>query len=167
VEPALRAAELRPRLDVADAAGGAAGLRRGSAHRPRDRRLDGRARLDRRRDLVSTRCRSAARGRCSETFITLNLSFLVFTFGSLLVAIQVAGGQYTPRIIATTLLRDNVIRTMVGVFPRHAGLRGAGAARMNETVNQLDVFVVASLGVVSVMAFLFLIDYAARSAASR
>ena len=28
-----------------------------------------------------------------ETVITLNLSFLVFTFGSLLVAIQVAGGQ--------------------------------------------------------------------------
>jgi uncharacterized membrane protein len=51
-----------------------------------------------------------------ETLITLNLSFLVFTFGSLLVAIQVAGGQYTPRIIATTLLRDNAIRMTVGVF---------------------------------------------------
>ena len=51
-----------------------------------------------------------------ETVITLNLSFLVFTFGSLLVAIQVAGGQYTPRIIATTLLRDNVIRFTVGCF---------------------------------------------------
>ena len=42
-----------------------------------------------------------------ETIVTINLSFIVFTFGSLLVAIQVAGGQYTPRIIATTLLRDN------------------------------------------------------------
>ncbi len=31
-----------------------------------------------------------------ETIITLNLSFLVFTFGSLLVAIQIAGGQYNP-----------------------------------------------------------------------
>jgi uncharacterized membrane protein len=41
---------------------------------------------------------------------TLTLSFIVFTFGSLLVAIQIASGQYTPRIIATTLLRDNVIR---------------------------------------------------------
>ena len=49
-----------------------------------------------------------------ETVITLNMSFLVFTFGSLLVAIQVAGGQYTPRIIATTLLRDNAIRFSVG-----------------------------------------------------
>ena len=34
--------------------------------------------------------------------ITLTLSFIVFTFGSLLIAIQVASGQYTPRIIATT-----------------------------------------------------------------
>jgi uncharacterized membrane protein len=48
--------------------------------------------------------------------ITLTLSFIVFTFGSLLVAIQVAGGQYTPRIIATTLLRDNVIRYTAGFF---------------------------------------------------
>ena len=37
-----------------------------------------------------------------ERIFTVNLSCLVFTFGSLLVAIQVAGGQYTPRIIATT-----------------------------------------------------------------
>ena len=51
-----------------------------------------------------------------ETVITLNISFFVFTFGSLLVAIQVAGGQYTSRIIATTLLRDNAIRFTVGYF---------------------------------------------------
>src|ERR1700733_5861829 len=48
--------------------------------------------------------------------ITLTLSFIVFTFGSLLVAIQVAGGQYTPRVIATTLLRDNLIRWTAGLF---------------------------------------------------
>ena len=51
-----------------------------------------------------------------QTVITLTLSFLVFTFGSLLVAIQVAGGQLTPRIIATTLLRNNVVRYSVGLF---------------------------------------------------
>ena len=51
-----------------------------------------------------------------QTVITLTLSFLVFTFGSLLVAIQIAGGQLTPRIIATTLLRDNVVRYTVGLF---------------------------------------------------
>src|SRR5215831_15492161 len=37
-------------------------------------------------------------------------AFTVFTFGSLLVAIQVASGQLTPRIIATALLRDKAIR---------------------------------------------------------
>ena len=51
-----------------------------------------------------------------ETIITMTLSFVVFTFGSLLVAIQVAGGQLTPRVIATTLLRDNVVRYTVGLF---------------------------------------------------
>ena len=51
-----------------------------------------------------------------QTIITLILSFIVFTFASLLVAIQVASGQLTPRIIATTLLRDNVIRLTVGLF---------------------------------------------------
>ena len=51
-----------------------------------------------------------------DRIFTINLSCLVFTFGILLVAIQVAGGQYTPRIIATTLLRDNVIRYIVGLF---------------------------------------------------
>ena len=51
-----------------------------------------------------------------ETIIAASMSFLVFTFGSLLVAIQVAGGQYTPRVIATIFLRDNVVRSCVGLF---------------------------------------------------
>jgi uncharacterized membrane protein len=97
-----------------------------------------------------------------ETLITLNLSFLVFTFGSLLVAIQVAGGQYTPRIIATTLLRDNAIRTVVGVFVFTLAYCVRVLARMDDTVNQLDVFVAGILGTGSVMVFLYLIDYAAR-----
>jgi hypothetical protein len=41
-----------------------------------------------------------------NAIITLTLSCIVFTLGSLLAAIQIAGGQYTPRIIATTLLRN-------------------------------------------------------------
>ena len=62
--------------------------------------------------------RATAEGTLGEmdTVITLTISFIVFTFGSMLAAIQVAGGQLTPRIIATTLLRDNVIRATVGLF---------------------------------------------------
>src|SRR6187431_1999325 len=72
-----------------------------------------------------------------ETFVTMNLSFLVFTFGSLLVAIQVAGGQYTPRIIATTLLRDNTIRVIVGVFLFTLAFAVRVLVRIDETARLL------------------------------
>jgi len=94
--------------------------------------------------------------------ITLALSFIVFTFGSLLVAIQVASGQYTPRIIATTLLRDNVIRCTVGLFVFTLLFAIKAADRLETTVHQLIAFVVGLLGLICIVAFLFLIDYAAR-----
>ena len=98
-----------------------------------------------------------------ETIITLNLSFLVFTFGSLLVAIQIAGGQYTPRIIATTLLRDNMIRFTVSYFIFSMLFAVRVLTRMNgETVHQFNIFISAGLGMISLVVFLFLIDYAAR-----
>jgi uncharacterized membrane protein len=98
-----------------------------------------------------------------ETIVTINLSFLVFTFGSLLVAIQVAGGQYTPRIIATTLLRDNAIRFTVGYFVFTLLFALRVLTRMgDETVHQFNTFIAAMLGLVSLVVFLYLIDYAAR-----
>jgi uncharacterized membrane protein len=86
----------------------------------------------------SSASRSQGAGQLAD-FITLNLSFLVFTFGSLLVAIQVAGGQYTPRIIATTLLRDNVIRVIVGVFLFTLAFAMRVLTRTDDTVKQLDL----------------------------
>jgi uncharacterized membrane protein len=98
----------------------------------------------------------------ANAVITLSLSFVVFTFGSLLVAIQVASGQYTPRIIATTLLRNNVIRYTVGLFV-FALLFAIKAQNQTETtVPQLLVFVTGVLGIFCLAAFPFLIDYAAR-----
>ena len=52
----------------------------------------------------------------ADYVIASTIAFLVFTFSSLLVAIQVASGQLTPRIIATTLLRDSGIRWSVALF---------------------------------------------------
>ncbi len=97
-----------------------------------------------------------------QTIITLILSFIVFTFGSLLVAIQVASGQLTPRIIATTLLRDNVIRFTVGLFVFTLLFALGTVARIESTVPHLVMWAAAILGLISLMAFLFLIDYAAR-----
>jgi uncharacterized membrane protein len=97
-----------------------------------------------------------------QTVITLTLSFLVFTFGSLLVAIQVAGGQLTPRIIATTLLRDNVVRYSVGLFVFALVFSVMALNRQDASVSQLVAFVTAALGIACIADFLFLIDYAAR-----
>jgi uncharacterized membrane protein len=98
-----------------------------------------------------------------DTIVTMNLSFLVFTFGSLLVAIQVAGGQYTPRIIATTLLRDNTIRFTVGYFVFTLLFAVRVLTRMGgEIVHQFNLFIAGLLGMFSVVVFLYLIDYAAR-----
>jgi uncharacterized membrane protein len=97
-----------------------------------------------------------------ETIITMTLSFMVFTFGSLLVAIQVAGGQLTPRVIATTLLRDYVVRYTVGFFVFSLLFAISALNRLEGTGDQLVLFVAALLGLLSMAAFLYLIDYAAR-----
>ncbi len=97
-----------------------------------------------------------------QTVITLTLSFMVFTFGSLLVAIQVAGGQLTPRVIATTLLRDNVVRVSVGLFVFALLFSVVALDRTEAKVYQLVTFITGVLGVACIAAFLFLIDYAAR-----
>ena len=94
--------------------------------------------------------------------VTLTLTFTVFTFASLLVAIQVASGQYTPRIIATTLLRNNVIRYTVGIFVFTFIFSIKILARIETTVPQLAVYITGVLGFICLATFLYLIDYAAR-----
>jgi uncharacterized membrane protein len=102
-----------------------------------------------------------ARALCTAV-VNLTLSFTVFTFGSLLIAIQVASGQYTPRIIATTLLRNNVIRYTVALFVFAFIFSIRALNRIETSVPQLTVFITGLLGLMCITAFLFLIDYAAR-----
>jgi uncharacterized membrane protein len=94
--------------------------------------------------------------------ITLNGSFIVFTFGSILIAIQVASGQLTPRIIVTTLLRDNTIRVTVGLFVFTLLFATGTYARIDDDIPYFMATVAIMLGIASVTAFLFLIDYTAR-----
>jgi uncharacterized membrane protein len=94
--------------------------------------------------------------------ITFSLSVIVFTFGSLLIAIQVSSGQYTPRIIATTLLRNNVIRYTVGLFVFTFLFAIRGLNQTETTVHQLFVLVTGLLGLICLATFLYLIDYSAR-----
>ena len=97
-----------------------------------------------------------------QTVVTLTLTFVVFTFGSLLVAIQIASGQLTPRIIATTLLRDRVIKYTVGLNMFTLLFSVSALNRTTDTVSQLVTLAGILLGVACVTSFLFLIDYAAR-----
>lgn len=94
--------------------------------------------------------------------VTATLSFVVFTFGSLLVALQVASGQMTPRIIATILVRNNVVRYTAGLFVFTLLFAISAMNRIEDRVPQLVVFVGACLGILCFAAFLYLIDYAAR-----
>ena len=98
-----------------------------------------------------------------EAFVTATLSFVVFTFGSLLVAIQVASAQMTPRIIATTLLRNDVVKYTVGllIFTLMFALSAQNKIDRQE-VSQLVVLVATLLGILSFAAFFYLIDYASR-----
>jgi len=97
-----------------------------------------------------------------QSIITLTLSFVVFTFGSLLVAIQIASGQLTPRIIATTLLRNRVIKYTVGLNMFTLLFAIVALNRTVDAVPQLVTVVAGLLGIACVTSFLFLIDYAAR-----
>lgn len=97
-----------------------------------------------------------------QVFIGAMLSFIVFTFGSLLVAIQVASAQLTPRIIATTLLRDNPIRWIVALFVLTMAFAVGVLVRTENQVPYLLLTVALVLTAASIAAFLYLIDYAAR-----
>jgi uncharacterized membrane protein len=89
-----------------------------------------------------------------QTIVTANLSFIV--------AIQVASGQLTPRIIATTLLRDSVVKYTVGLFIFTLLLALSTQGRSGTNVPQTAVFVSSVLGMICFAAFFYLIDYASR-----
>ena len=97
-----------------------------------------------------------------EATVTMTLSFIVFTFGSLLVAIQIASGQLTPRIIATTLLRDNVVRCAVGLFVFSMMFAISALNRLETDVHEFVLLLALILAIMSMATFLYLIDYAAR-----
>jgi uncharacterized membrane protein len=97
----------------------------------------------------------------ADYVIASTIAFIVFTFSSLLVAIQVASGQLTSRIIATTLLRDSGIRLSVALFVYALALAIGVKGRVDVVPRSL-VSLMAILGLGSVVVFLFLIDHAAR-----
>jgi len=90
-----------------------------------------------------------------------SITYMTFAFGMLLVAIQVSGGQLTPRIVATTLLRDNAIRFSLGLFV-YTLMLAVSVKLRTERIPPFLMSVASILGLVSTAVFLYLIDYSAR-----
>ena len=80
----------------------------------------------------------------------------------MLVAIQVASAQLSPRIIATTLLRDNTIRLVVALFVLTLSFGLGTLARSQTQVQYLLLSCAVVLAGTLTVAFIYLIDYAAR-----
>src|SRR5436190_2150038 len=97
-----------------------------------------------------------------QMLVASMLSFIVFTFSSLLVAVQIASAQLTPRIIATALLRDNTIRMIAALFVLSFVFDLGLLARIQTTVLYVPLTVSLALTLASIGAFLYLMDYAAR-----
>ena len=68
----------------------------------------------------------------------------------------------TPRIIATTLLRNDVVKYTVGLFVFALFFSLSAQNRIEKDVYQLVTFLAALFGVFSFAAFFYLIDYASR-----
>ena len=97
-----------------------------------------------------------------QMFVAAMLSFIVFTFSSLLVAVQIASAQLTPRIIATALLRDNTIRVIAALFVLSFVFDLGLLARTQTAVLYVPLTVALGLSLSSIGAFLYLMDHAAR-----
>src|SRR5215472_8185759 len=89
-----------------------------------------------------------------EGLVAATISFIVFAFSSLLVAIQVASAQLTPRIIATTLLRNEPIRLTAALFVLSFVFDLGLLARTQTAVLYVPLTVALVLNLASIGAFL-------------
>jgi hypothetical protein len=116
---------------------------------------------------ISTRKRFSAcpcrvRVDARDGYHAHTLSFLVFTFAPLLSRSTVAGASTPADHRDGTLLRDNVIRFTVGCFVFTMVFALRVLSRMDERSTSSIPSSRCFSGTLSVMVFLYLIDYAAR-----
>jgi uncharacterized membrane protein len=100
--------------------------------------------------------RAVAGGLVASVF-----TFVVFVFSILLVAVQIASANLSPRVIAG-ILAQRPVRVCLGlmVFTFLYGLATLG--RIEATVPQLPVAVVVGASLASIVSFLYLIDHSGR-----
>jgi len=89
------------------------------------------------------------------------LTFLVFCFSILLLCVQLAGAQLSPRIIAR-VFEGRLTKWTLGVFTFSFTYSLAALGRVEDRVPQLPVLLAILLGLLSVALFLYLIQTTGR-----
>jgi uncharacterized membrane protein len=91
------------------------------------------------------------------------LSFLVFSFSALMISVQIASAQLTPRVIATTFLKDRPVRLTIGLIVLTFTLSTGVLGRSEQSVLQLSTVVCVLLSLVTIAMFLYMIDYSLKA----
>jgi len=90
------------------------------------------------------------------------LTFIVFVFSIMLVTVQLASAQLTPRIIAS-FFRSGILRLSLTVFVFAFAYTLAALSRIEDSVPQIAVWIAAYSSAACIGVFLYLIDYVGRS----
>ncbi len=90
------------------------------------------------------------------------LTFIVFLSSSLLLVVQLASAQFSPRIIGV-VFRDRVIRFALTLFAFTFTFTLAVLVRIQSSVPAITPFLAGYLCLLSIGAFLFLIDHVGKS----
>lgn len=93
--------------------------------------------------------------------VSSGLTFIVFTFSILLVAVQIASGNLSPRVIPS-FLKDHSVKVVLGLFVFTFTYSIAVLGRIEDSVPQLPVMLTILFNLLSIGAFLYLIDYSAK-----
>lgn len=92
---------------------------------------------------------------------TFTLTVLIFSI--ILVAVQLSSSQLSPRAIASSILKDRLTQFILGLFIFTYVLAIAVLGRIDTRVPELPLFIAIVFTVLSVAAFLYLIDYVAKA----
>jgi uncharacterized membrane protein len=92
---------------------------------------------------------------------TFTLTVLIFSI--ILVAVQLSSSQLSPRAIASSILKDRQTQFILGLFVFTYVLAIAVLGRIDTRVPELPLLIAIVFTVLSIAAFLYLIDYVAKA----
>ena len=91
------------------------------------------------------------------------LSLLVFMLSALLIAVQIASAQLTPRVIAATFVQDRPVKFTIGLVVFTYMLSIGVLGRSEGSALQLSTTVCICASLASIAMFLFLVDYSLKA----